>query len=300
MLIFDPDPAGVKATLRGFELFAGSGMKVNVVSLPDGDDPDTFLKNKGYDAFAACLKGSAKFMDFVLAQVVKDGAAASIDEKVERGAEMLRFIAKLPSGIEQDHYLRKTAEALNVDEATLRQDMAKQRAAHTGPRERIGEKIVERKGHRPKAEEMLVHLMLRDENIARELAGQLTAQDFTDPLFQRAAKRIFDVLERGDSLDLRLLQVEGDEELNRLLTYYSVRELDWENEGKPSEKEETKNKSVLDCVALIKQHDPERQIKAIIQAIQKADEQGDIEEYRRLQAIQMELIRRPGRRIPGR
>jgi len=275
-------------------------MKVNVVSLPDGDDPDTFLKKKGYDAFAACLKGSAKFMDFVLGQVIKDGTAAPIDEKVERETEMLRFIAKLPSGIERDHYLKKTAEALNVDEATLRQDMAKQLTAHAGPRERSGEKIVERKGHRPKAEEMLVHLMLRDENIARELSGQLTTQDFTDPLLQRAVKRIFEQLERGASFDLRLLQVEGDEELNRILTHYSVRELDWENECNSSEKEESKNKSVKDCVALIKQHDPERQIKAITKAIQEAYEKGNIEEYRRLHAMQTELIRRPGRRIPGR
>ena len=300
MLIFDPDPAGVKATLRGFELFAGSGMKVNVVSLPDGDDPDTFLKKKGYDAFAACLKGSVKFMDFVLGQVVKDGAAASIDEKVECEAEMLRFIARLPSGIERDHYLKRTAEALNVDEATLRQDMAKQHTAHAGPRERTGEKIAERKGHRPKAEEMLVHLMLRDENIARELSGQLTTQDFTDPLLQRAVKRIFDQLERGASLDLRLIQVEGDDELNRILTHYSVRELDWENESNSSDKEESKNKSIRDCVTLIKQHDPEKQIKDVIKAIKEADEKGDMEEYRRLLELQRDLSKRPGRSIPGR
>jgi DNA primase len=290
----------VKATLRGFELFAGSGMKVNVVSLPDGDDPDTFLKKNGYEAFASCLKGSVKFMDFVLGQVVKDGATASIDEKVEREAEMLRFIAKLPSGIEQDHYLKKTAEALNVDEATLRQDMAKQRTAHAGPRERTATGATAATGQRPRAEEMLLHLMLRDENIARELSGQLTAQDFTDVLFKQAAKRIFDQLERGAHLDLRLLQVEGDEDLNRIFTHYSVRELDWESESEPSRKEETKKKNIKDCVDLIKQHDPEKQIKAIIKAIKEADEKGDIEEYRRLQAIQTELIRRPGRRIPGR
>ena len=191
MLIFDPDPAGVKATLRGFELFAGSGMKVNVVSLPDGDDPDTFLKKKGYEAFAACLRGSVKFMDFVLAQVVKDGAAAPIDEKVEREAEMLRFIAKLPSGIEQDHYLKKTAEALNVDEVTLRQDMAKQRTAHTGPRERTGEKIVgtTRPSSQGGGDACPPHAEGRKRR--PELNGTATAQDFTDSFLQRSGKADF-------------------------------------------------------------------------------------------------------------
>jgi DNA primase len=299
MLIFDPDPAGVKATLRGFELFSGSGMKVNVVSLPDGDDPDTFLKKRGYDAFAACLKGSVKFMDFVLGQVVKDGAAASIDEKVEREAEMLGFIAKLPSGIEQDHYLKKTAEALNVDEATLRNDMARQRTAHAGPRERTAAGATAYKAQRPRAEEMLIHLMLRDDSVARSLMGQLTAEDFTDSLLRRIAKRIFDLLEHDSKLDIRAMQVEGDEELNRLISHYSVRELEWEGESELSQKEETRNQNIRDCVSLIKQHDPEKKIKAIEKAMKEAEEKGDLEEQRRLQILQIELSRRPGRRIPG-
>ncbi len=300
VLIFDPDPAGVKATLRGFDLLAGSGMKVNVVSLPDGDDPDTFLKKKGYDAFAACLKGSAKLMDFVLGQVVRDGAAAPIDEKVERAGEMLGFIAKLPSGIERDHYLKKTAEALNVDEATLRQDMAKQHTAHAGPRERTGEKIAERKGHRPKAEEMLIHLMLRDEAVARGLRGQISPEDFNDPLFQRAAKRIFEMLATGKELDLRTITIEEDEELGKLITYYSVRELDWECESEPSKKEETKNKNIKDCVHLIKQQGSESKLNALSKALIEAEEKGDWKEHRRLLEMQRDLSRRPGRSIPGR
>ena len=300
MLIFDPDPAGVKAALRGFDLFAGSGMKVNVVSLPDGDDPDTFLKKKGYEAFTACLRGSVKFMDFVLAQVVKDGASAAIDEKVAREAEMLGFIAKLPSGIERDHYLRKTAEALNVDEATLRQDLAKQRTAHAGPRERTAAAPTAPKGQRPRAEEMLLHLMLRDESIAQGLRGQITAEDFTDPLLRRIVQRILGLLDGNEKLDMRALQVEGDEELNRLISHYSVRELEWESESELAKKEATRDRNVQDCVVLLKQHDPEKRMKAIEKAMREAEAKGDVDEQRRLQIMQMELSRRPGRRIPGR
>jgi len=75
-------------------------------------------------------------MDFVLAQVLKDGQGATIAEKVERAGEILGFISRLPSGIEREHYLKKTAEALDVDEAVLRQEMAQQRTAAAGPRER--------------------------------------------------------------------------------------------------------------------------------------------------------------------
>lgn len=292
MLIFDPDPAGVKAALRGFELFAGSGMKVNVVSLPDGDDPDTFLKKKGYDAFADCLRGSAKFMDFVLAQVVKDGAVASIDEKVEREAEMLGFIARLPSGIERDHYLKKTAEALSVDEATLRQDMAKQRTAHAGPRERTAAGATAPKGRRPRAEEMLVHLMLRDEAIARSLTEQIVPEDFTDPLYRRAAERIFSMLKSGKGIDLRDISVAGDDELNRILSHYSVLEIENSDQESSGDQKMNLEKTCADCVERIKQHGTAKKMKSLLMAIHEAESRGDREQLRSLQEQIVQIRRR--------
>ena len=96
VLIFDPDPAGVRASLRGFDLFVGSGMKVNVVSLPDNDDPDTFLQKHGKEEFDEVLKSSAKLMDFVLSQVVTIGSTAPIDERMDAAKEMASFVEKIP------------------------------------------------------------------------------------------------------------------------------------------------------------------------------------------------------------
>ncbi|MGE5173626.1 MAG: DNA primase [Betaproteobacteria bacterium] len=286
-LIFDPDPAGVKAALRSFDLLVGSGMNVKVVSLPGGDDPDTFLKKNGYDSFIASLKDAVPLMDFVLGQVVKGGAGTAIGDKVTQAGEMLGFIAKLPSSIEQNHYLKKTAEALDVSEADLRQEMAKVAKPETGTgRTQAG---VSGQHRRPKAEESLIHLMLKDEKIARSLRGQIRPQDFTDPLFRRAAERIFEVLRSKGALELRSLLDEGDEELNGLLSHYAVLERVYEDP----------EKSCRDCVDFIKQQDPEKKIKLLSKAIQAAEARGDRAEFIRLTKEQQELSRRPGRRIPG-
>lgn len=287
VLIFDPDPAGVKASIRGFDLFVASGMKVNVVSLPDNDDPDTFLQKHGPEVFAARLRQSVKFMDFVLAQVVTKGSAASIDEKVEKAGEMLGFIAKLSSGIERDFYLKKTAEALDLDEVVLRQEMPKQ-GKHTGAA--LGAKTTgPSRGHRPKAEEILVHLMLKDEGIARTLQTQLHPRDFSDPLFRRAVERIYEVLGATGTLDLRALMKDGDEELNTLLSHYAVLEMEYDDPEKHCQ----------DCIDAIKQQDPEKKMKQIVKALKDAEEQGNTAEYKRLLEVQQQLCRRPGRRIPG-
>jgi DNA primase len=291
VLIFDPDPAGVKAALRGLDLFAASGMKVNVVSLPDGDDPDTFLKNKGYEAFAACLKRSEKFMDFVLGQVLKGGQSAPIDEKAEKAREMLGFIARLPSGIERDYYLKRTAEALDLDEGVLRREAPQpNRSSPLRATERpVGRSL----GRRPKAEETLIHLMLKEDGIAKNLQEQISPEDFTDPLYRRAAARIFEVLRERGALDSRALFREGDEDLNGLFSHYAVLEMVDENPAK----------SCRDCVDFIKQQNPEKKMKTLIKAMQEAEARNDSETLARLIEEQNELGKRPGRehgkRVPG-
>jgi DNA primase len=288
VLIFDPDPAGVKAAMRGLDQFVSSGMKVNVVSLPGGDDPDTFLKKKGYEAFASCLKTSVKFMDFVLSQVVPAGSPVSIDEKVEKAGEMLGYIAKLPSSIERDHYLKRTAEALELDETVLRQEMPQQ-AKRSSSLPAKGPAAGAPRSYRPKAEEILIHLMLRDEGIARNLKAEIQPKDFSDPLFRRAAERIFGVLGAGSGLTISALLAEGDEELNTLISHYSMLELEYDNA----------EKSYQDCMDVIKQHDPEKRMKQIVKAIKEAEARGDSTTLAQLIEEQKELSRRPGRRILG-
>jgi DNA primase len=289
VLIFDPDPAGIKAAMRGVDLFIASGMKVNVVSLPDGDDPDTFLQKKGTEAFAACLRESVKFMDFVLGQVVKGGPPVAIDEKVEKAGEMLGFIAKLPGGIERDYYLKRTAEALDLDEGVLRQEMPKQvKRLHGLPAE--NKTATAPRGSRPRAEEILIHLMLKDEGMAIGLKDQIRPQDFTDPLYQRAAEKIFTILAARGRLDISSMLGEEDEELNHLISHYSVLELDYEDP----------QRHCRDCVDLLKQQSPEKKMKLLYKAIQEAETQGDTKTVARLMEEQQKLSRRPGRKIPGR
>ncbi len=291
-LIFDPDPAGIKAAMRSFDLLVGTGMNVKVVSLPDGDDPDTFLNKNGYDAFAFYLKKAVPLMDFVLTQVAKTGAGAAISDKVAQAGEMLAFIAKLPSSIERNHYLKKTAETLQIDESDLRQELPKE---STRPRVAPGKEQAPplSGGRRPRAEEILIHMMLKDKAIAQSLKDRIHPGDFTDPLFQRAARRIFDRLEEHCELDIRSLLIDGDEELNRLISRYSVLEMDYEDP----------EQHCRDCVDLIRQRDTEKKLKLLFKAIEEAEARGDTSEVARLMKEQNELGKRPERklskRVPG-
>jgi len=220
---------------------------------------------------------------------MKGGPPNSIDEKVERAGEMLRFIAKLQNGIERDYYLKRTAEALDLDEALLRQEMPTQtkRLPGVAPERKM---TTAPHGSRPRAEEILIHLMLKDVDIALKLQEKIKPQDFTDPLLQRVAEKIFKVLDAKRKIDVNAMLTEDDGELNQLISHFSMLDLDYDDPEKHCE----------DCVDLIKQRDPEKKIRYLVKAIQEAEARGDAATVARLLEEQNILSRRPGRRIPGR
>jgi DNA primase len=218
-------------------------------------------------------------MDFVFARVLQRGPVVSIDEKVERAGEMLAFIEKLSSGIERDYYIKKTAEALDVDEAVLRQEKAARNRASSVVRGGA-KSAVPAKSQRPRAEEMLIHLMLKDESIARDIKAQIGHGDFTDPLYRRAAERIFDELGKREKLDINELLRDGDEELRRLFAYYSVLDAEYGDPGK----------TCRDCVDRIKQHGHTKNMKALSALIKEAESRGDAAELRRLLEEQRQLL----------
>jgi DNA primase len=259
-------------------------MKVNVVSLPGGDDPDTFLQKHGKGEFDVVLRASVRIMDFVLAQVVKIGSSAPIEERMDTAKEMAVFVEKIPDSNIQNFYINKIIDALGIDEARFRQERFAEKKASGGVKDKTLIPAL-----KPQAEEMLLHLILKDEGIDRDLRKQIRAEDFTDPLYRRTAARIFEVLDADGTLDISTLLRDEDEELKNLISHYAVLDRVYEDPAK----------SFQDCVALIKQKDPEKKMQSLAKAIREAEARGDREEYVRLYKEQQELSRRPGRKIPG-
>jgi hypothetical protein len=131
--------------------------------------------------------------------------------------------------------------------------------------------------------------MLKDEELAQGLKDRIEPRDFTDPLFQRVAERIFTMLGEQGKLDTSALLRDEDEELKNLISHYAVLDMVYDDPAK----------SFQDCVEVIKQKDPEKKMKLLVKAIQEAEARGDRAEFVRLNEEQQELSRRPGRKIPG-
>ncbi|MCS6306226.1 MAG: DNA primase [Nitrospira sp.] len=119
VLLFDPDAAGVRAALRGLDLFVNSGLGVKVVTLPVGEDPDTFVRREGAGAFAQLEAAAPSLLDYALNHTVKQAGDGSLESRIRSVDEMLRILQKSEHPIERQERIKIVSERLGISEARL-------------------------------------------------------------------------------------------------------------------------------------------------------------------------------------
>lgn len=127
-LVFDPDRAGLQAAWRGLELLMEGGLGASIVALPEGTDPDGFIRKEGVEPFRALLASARDLVDFDLGQGTPGGGVEGAARAADR---ILAVLARLPDGIRKTRYVQKLAERLGVPERAVLADLA--RLTHSRP-----------------------------------------------------------------------------------------------------------------------------------------------------------------------
>ncbi len=120
---FDPDAAGAKATERTLALLIEEEFDIRVLTLEAGFDPDLFVRRKGKDAYAAALKHSQKYFDYLIDRARAQFPVRSGEGKNKALNYLLPHIQRVPSRIVRDGLAEEIAQKLNIDSAVLRQEL---------------------------------------------------------------------------------------------------------------------------------------------------------------------------------
>lgn len=139
VIAYDVDVAGTAAAFRGIEMFRRAGCGVRVARVPEGKDPDEFLRTRGGDAFRVVLDQALPLLDFVFDQVAAAHDLSTVEGKVAVVEAILPHLAAEESAVTQDAYLRRLAPRLGIAEEALRRDLA--RRLH-----REGRRVLAQKG----------------------------------------------------------------------------------------------------------------------------------------------------------
>jgi DNA primase len=118
-ILYDGDPAGIKASLRGIDLILEEGLNVKVVLFPDGDDPDSFArKNSATQLMDYIKKNAVDFIGFKTGLLLKEVANDPV-RKAELIRDIVESISRIPDGIKRSLYTSQCATQMDVPEQVL-------------------------------------------------------------------------------------------------------------------------------------------------------------------------------------
>ena len=126
-LIFDADGAGQKATRRAIDNLRRTGLDVRVVTIPDGKDPDEFIKKNGASAFKLLLERSANAVEHRLLEIGKTHNILTSEGKLAYYQEAAKVLAALDSPVERDLYAGRLSDLLKVSKDAILQEVEQSR-----------------------------------------------------------------------------------------------------------------------------------------------------------------------------
>lgn len=315
VLLFDPDPAGVSATLRTVELFVEHGVDASVATLPAGDDPDSFLHRFGLPAFEERIAAAQPLLSFAVERALACTPHTEIDGKKAVIRALAPTLRAVQSRMELDHYVRLLAQRLDVSEASLRADLARAIPSHATASASLGSSPgraaargsirdaaggarrpagpagvgVTPPGSSPawsKEERVLLHLWFHRRITTAELAGRIGPDDLSHPAAQALLRLIAESAEweADDPVAAVTARASAHDALAAAVAELSLLELDYDSVSK----------AVDECLHRLHRRRMEQRISQLEQERRAAERAGDQSRVRDLQAAILDSRRSLG------
>ncbi|MBI3593279.1 MAG: DNA primase [Nitrospirae bacterium] len=257
LLLFDGDSAGISAAKRSLELVYSEGMTAKVLTLPTGEDPDTFLRKHGADHFRKHMAKAISPVEFLLMIHGRN--------RLDAVRHMLHLISSCPDSLQRDETIRELADRSRTNELTLREELKNisqktSKVKNTayppiGIPQKGGSKKIEIKNE----EEILLNIALSMPDKANAVLAGINLKILEDPVARGIFEKIKTVTDSNnaqDSFTEKLLSICDSEEY-KLITRLSFI---------PNIDQEYADGNIEDCLKKIVLRDIEKQIKEAEQA----------------------------------
>jgi DNA primase len=204
-ILFDGDTSGIKAALRAIGILLNTQVSVHVAMLPEGYDPDEFIKEKGSSAINDLINSAPDFFTFY-----KDIAVVkTVEDEINLINELVQIIGRIQDPVRLDRYLKYASRVFDIPVDVLRKKMGME----TSYKKEAPPSRASRTTTNP--EEKLITLIINNLEYFNRVKELLSIDDFKDAKI----KTLFEILlKREDFAVQELVDLDIDEELkNRLL-----------------------------------------------------------------------------------
>src|SRR5574337_935263 len=286
LLVFDPDAAGIAAARRCVESLLNSGLDWRVMLLPDGEDPDCFLRERGSSAFADALTQSKDLMEFLLDRKVSGFDLTSPEGQADAVNAVLPLLGAVGNEITRQRYTEKLARRVSLPNDAIVRELNLQvrgRKRDTMP------PTLQPRGL-PSIEWKLIHLALHHPGAAHRVLESVRPEEFED----RTLRRIFQYAIMGPEAGRGAISLATVEpEAQRVLTQLLATDLG-EYDG-----EEAIERALSDYLARLAVRREREKGEELRRQMEAAEQAGDHATVARLQAQFLALSRDRSPRASG-
>ncbi|WP_017755817.1 DNA primase [Calidifontibacillus oryziterrae] len=231
VICYDADSAGINAAYRAAIILSNAGCHVKVARMPEGYDPDDYIRAYGNESFVTNVIGSSTtFMAFKMEYLRRGKNLQDEGQFISYIEEILKEISLLPNAVERDHYLRQIADEFSISMDALKSQqydilrrLRKNKDISTFNRNNNSNsnRFILKKKLLPafhNAERILLAHMLRNKEIAYVIKDQIGCS-FNIDYHNAIALFIYAYYEEGNSPNIgAFLQRLDDEQLTRIVS----------------------------------------------------------------------------------
>ncbi len=125
IVLFDADIAGESAAMRSIELLLKQDFEIRMLSLPEGEDPDSFINKYGVEEFREELERAVNFLEFQLKQFQKQGMLDDPARKTEAIRQLVKTAALITDELRRNLHIQNIAKKFNLREKMLERELDK-------------------------------------------------------------------------------------------------------------------------------------------------------------------------------
>ncbi len=220
IMLFDTDPAGQAAIIRSLDLLIDEDINVKVATLAQGEDPDSFIRQSGLEAFQERLKQSQSLFEYKFNWLSGQIDPQTIEGKDKICKEMLLTIGRFKSEVTKFELKRLLAQKLNVPEEVITKESQSTNISSLKPKVSVPEVQQKPKGTNlaPKSyEELLIALFIDDHEWVLQAKDRVTSEDFTPGVTRDIVEKIWQMTENNSQWDMPQLMTELPQEATQSL-----------------------------------------------------------------------------------
>lgn len=209
IISYDADLAGQNATLRGLEILRNFGFEIKVLKVPQGKDPDEYIRANGRDSFLKLIEESLSLIDYRLGRTKEGFDLNNTEDKIKYAREVANILIDLDP-VEKDIYIKKVAVDIKISEQAIYdilKDGNKSKELNSEEMNNLkefGQKLYLEPSH-IKAVRSLLKLMIIDE----KALNYIVSKDIREDIITNSHRKIFDLIIESKEKEKRSFYIES-------------------------------------------------------------------------------------------